>query len=180
MDKWEIARPSGACSVTGRTLIEGEEYYGVLFEDGETFRRVDYSVAAWSGPPEGAFCYYKGRVPARHKKKQVFIDDDLLINFFLRLADETDESRLHFRFVLALILMRKRLLRYEQTVHDAGHEFWQMRLLREQSLHRVFNPRLTDEQVAGVSAQLGAILHGDMGDFTETAAQAEGQGGDGT
>ena len=178
MDKWEIARPSGVCAVSGRALAEGEEYYGVLFEEGETFRRADYALECWTGPPEGAYCYFKSRIPPRNKKKQVFIDDDLLINFFLRLADETDEGRLQFRFVLALILMRKRLLRYEQTEHADSREYWQMRLLREQSLHRVLNPLLSDDQVASVSAQLGAILHGDMGDFTEVAAQTEEQSAD--
>ena len=175
MDKWEIARPSGVCSVTGRTLAEGEEYYGVLFEEGESFRRADYAIEAWTSPPQGAYCYFKSRVPARHKKKRLFIDDELLVNFFLRLADETDESRLQFRFVLALILMRKRLLRYEQTLSESGREYWQMRLVREQSLHRVLNPQLTDEQVAGLSAQLGAILHGDMGEFENVSSEANGQ-----
>lgn len=175
MEKWEVARPSGVCAVTGRTLAEGEEYYGVLFEEGETFRRADYAVEAWNGAPEGAYCYFKSRVPPRQKKKQLFIDDDLLINFFLRLGEEPDEGRMQFRFVLALILMRKRLLRYEQTLQEDGREYWQMRLLREQSLHRVLNPQLTDQQVAGVSAQLGAVLHGDMGDFAEVVAEPDGR-----
>ena len=82
---------------------------------------------------------------------------------------------MQFRFVLALILMRKRLLRYEQTLQEDGREYWQMRLLRDQTLHRVQNPQLTDEQVAGVSAQLGSILHGDMGEFADVVAEPDGQ-----
>ena len=30
MDNWEIARTSGVCSVSGRPIEEGEEYYVVL------------------------------------------------------------------------------------------------------------------------------------------------------
>ena len=167
MEKWEIARTSGVCSRTGRPLEEGEEYYVVLFEEGETFRRADCALSAWTGPPEGAFCHFKSRIPLRKPKKRLLVDDDLLINFFVRLAEETDESRLRFRFVLGLILMRKRLLRYETTLRDGEHEQWRMRLMRDQSLHQVMNPQLTDGQIEDVSRQIGAILHGDAGTFAE-------------
>jgi len=162
MDYTDIAKPTGVCTKTGRSLNEGEEYYAVLFEEGDTFRRADYAADAWTGPPEGAYCFFRTRVPARAPAKpSLLIDDDLLANFFCRLADETEPARLQFRFVLALILMRKRLLRYEQTLHDEGREYWQMRLVREQTTHRVLNPQLTDDQITEVSGQLGAILRGD-------------------
>lgn len=162
MEQWELARPTGVCGVTGRELREGEEYYAVLFEDADSFRRVDYCLEVWKGPPQEAFCHFKTRVPVREAtRKRLLVDDDMLINLFLRLADQTEPLRLQFRFVLALILMRKRLLRYQETIQDGGVEYWLMNLAKEQSVHRVLNPHLTDEQTEGVSRQLGAILHGD-------------------
>jgi hypothetical protein len=68
-------------------------------------------------------------------------------------------------FVLALILMRKRLLRYEGSKIEDDMELWRMVLATDRSEHRVANPRLTDEQIEGVSSQLSAILHGDMGEW---------------
>lgn len=165
MEQWESARPTGICAATGRQLQEGQPYYAVLFEEGDSFRRSDYALDAWTGPPKNAFCYFKTRVPPRQpKKKRLLVDDELLINFFQRLEDESEPLRQHFRFVLALILMRKRILRYEQTLRDDGAEYWQMRLVKEQTLYRVLNPQLTDEQIEAVSQQLGAILHGDFTD----------------
>ncbi|MCP4246634.1 MAG: hypothetical protein GY778_06265 [bacterium] len=166
MEPKEVVKSTGVCAATGRALAEGEEYYAVLFEEGDSFRRVDYTVESWTEPPPGAYCFFKARVPVRQEKQKqsLLIDDAMLVNFFCRLAEETEPVRLQFRFVLALILMRKRLLRYEQTVSDAGQEYWQMRLTREKSLHRVLNPQLTDEQIEGVSQQLGAILRGDLAD----------------
>jgi hypothetical protein len=157
---WEVQPPSGRCALSGRELREGEEFYTVLFEDGESFRRADYSFEAWQGPPPGAFCHFKSRVPVKQKRKRLLVDDEILISFFLRLASETEPLRLQFRFVLALILMRKRLLRYEGSQKADGVEIWRMVLTRDQSEHRVINPRLTDDQIAGVSEQLTAILHG--------------------
>ena len=118
MERWEIERSGGVCAATGRELAEGEEHYAVLHEDGDSFRREDYCLEAWQGPPPTAFCFFKTRMPVKEKKKRLLVDNDVLVNFFLRLAGEEKQSRVHFRFVLALILMRKRLLRYEETVRE--------------------------------------------------------------
>jgi hypothetical protein len=165
VQEWEVQPAAGRCAITGRKLQEGEEFYSALFEDGETFRRVDYSPESWKGPPEGSYCHFKSRMPVKEKRKKLLVDNDILSSFFLRLADDAEPARVQFRFVLALILMRKRLLRYEGSKVEAGVEVWRMILMTDRSEHRVVNPRLTDEQIEGVSSQLSAILHGDMGEW---------------
>ena len=137
----------------------------MLFEDGEGFRRCDYSLEYWNGPPDGSYCHFKSRIPIKRKHKKLLVDNEILISFFLRLGNESEPARLQFRFVLALILMRKRLLRYEGSGVEDGVEVWRMVLTADRSEHRVVNPRLTDEQIEGVSSQLSAILHGDMGEW---------------
>lgn len=159
---WQIEHATGVCAVSGRKLEEGEEFYTVLFEAGESFKRADYSLDVWKEPPEGTFCYFRSRVPVREKRKRLLVDDDLLVNFFRRLAEETEPVRVQFRFVLALILMRKRQLRYEGSATEDGAEIWRMVLLCDQSAHRVVNPRLNDREIDEVSRQLGGILHSDM------------------
>ncbi len=184
--QWEVQRPAGVCTVTGRPIEEGEEFYSVLFEDDETFRRADYGLDEWEGPPEGSFCHFKSRLPVKEKQKKTFVDNAVLRNFFLRLSDETDPVRLQFRFVIALILMRKRILRYEGSKTVDGVETWATRLTKDEKTHRVVNPRLTEDQIEEVSKQLGAILHTDMGDFdaedaepdTNADAPAEGEQGE--
>jgi hypothetical protein len=173
--QWEVESASGQCSNSGKSLAEGEEFYAVLFDEGETFRRVDFSLDAWSGPPDGAYCFFKTRVPVKEKKKRLLVDNELLVNFFARLADETELVRLQFRFVLALILMRKRLLKYDGTRKEGEIETWRMILVSDKSEHDVVNPRLTDDQIDGVSEQLTAILHGDMGEWAERADDGDAE-----
>ncbi|MEE9178223.1 MAG: hypothetical protein V3U46_07310, partial [Acidimicrobiia bacterium] len=84
--------------------------------------------------------------------------------------------RVHFRFVLALILLRKRLLRYEGSAVENEVEAWRMTLMSDRSDHRVVNPRLTDDQIEGVSQQLSAILHGDMGEWAAPQEMSESPG----
>jgi hypothetical protein len=160
-NEWEVERTSGRCAVSGQVFAEGDAYYTVLLETPEGFERRDYGVEAWTGPPEGSFCYWRGRVPVREKKRaNLAIDPAVLAHLFLHLEDEDSESKQQFRFVLALLLMRKRLLKFEQTVRRDEREYWQMRLLSDQSVHQILNPRLTDEQVDRLGEQLNAILSG--------------------
>jgi hypothetical protein len=172
--QWEVANTTGRCAATGRAFEEGEEFYTVLLEDGDSFKRVDYSLSGWSGPPDGAFCHFKSRVPVKEKQKKLLVDQEVLVGFFERLADETEPVRIQFRFVLALILMRKRLLRYDGSRMEDAVEVWTMTLTRDQSVHRVINPNLTDEQIEGVSTQLSAILHSDMGEWAGSDAETPG------
>lgn len=171
MQSFDVQRPTGRCAVTDRELLEGESFYAVLFEEGEGFRRVDCSPEAWTGPPEGAFCFFQTKVPKRVAKKRLLVDDNLLVEFFERLTDESDDNKVAFRFVLALLLMRKRLLQYDTTIHQGDNEYWRMLQGKEKTEHLVRNPQLSDEQIQDVTAQIGVILHGDMGDFAPNHQQ---------
>ncbi len=168
--QFEVDAATGKCSVTGKPFEENQEFYTVLFESGESFTRSDFSLEGWSGPPEGAFCFFKSRVPVKEKRKKMLVNNELLIGFFQRLDDESEPVRLQFRFVLALILMRKRILRYDGSVTESHVETWTMTLTRDQSVHQVVNPNLTDAQIEGVSEQLSAILHSDMGEWAGAEA----------
>ncbi len=173
MSEWEVSRPTGACSVTGRQFADGDVYFSALFEQGETFQRRDYAPEAWQGPPEGAYCTWKSRMPVRDKPRRLFVDDAMLQTFFERLESETDEQRIRFRFVLALILMRKRLLKYTESHRESGVEWWTLRVPGTDRVHRVRNPDIDEEQIREVSRQLGTILAEDYSRFDDDEPSGE-------
>ena len=96
------------------------------------------------------FSFWKTKIPEPSQKKKLFVDDSVLINLFERLAEEKEELKVNFRFVLSLILMRKRRLKYEDSRRDGTREIWSMRFVRETETHDVFNPQLTEEQIQEV------------------------------
>jgi len=180
VEEWGVSKTTGQCAVTGRPLAEGDVYYAVLFETPEGFERKDYSQEAWTGPPEGAFCYWRGRIPARESKPDALaVDLSLLTQLFLRLEDETAQIKQQLRFVLALLLMRKRQLRLVRTVREADGEYWLLTLTSDKSEHKVLNPRLDEATIERLSGQLTAILSGDveaiesLGTPAETAGSVE-------
>ncbi len=163
VEDWEVSRTTGKCAASERALAEGEAYYAVLLETETGFERRDYAVEAWSGPPEGTFCYWRGRVPIREKKPGTYaVDMAILSQLFTQLEDAQSETKQQLRFVLALLLMRKRLLKMDRSSTEEGREHWHMRMTSDQSMHRVLNPKLEKEQIERLSAQLTAILSGEV------------------
>jgi hypothetical protein len=106
---------------------------------------------------------WRTHVPQPQEKKKLLIDDSLLVNFFERLEGAEEENRIHFRYVLALILMRKKLLVYEGTDRrDDSTDIWRMRSKGADTIHEVIDPHMDEEKIAAVSSSLGEIMEGDF------------------
>lgn len=162
MDEWEINKPLGQCYGTGRKIEYGEEYFGALVETGEGLQRRDFCADYWEEEKPNVFCYWKTRLPHPSQKKQIFVDDEMLLAFFERLGKETEQEKVNFRFVLALILMRKRRLKYDATRVEDAKEIWRLRIVGEKQIVEVINPHLDEEQIEQLSSQIGQILQADL------------------
>jgi hypothetical protein len=155
---YQIQPNSRRCAVTGRELQVGERFYSALLEEDRQLVRRDYSKEAWQGPPAGAVSFWTGHVLAATDKLKPRFDDDLLEDCFQRLEGQAELSRIRFRYVVALLLMRRRRLRFETSVLDAGVEKMILRCLRTGARHEVINPRLSDDEMAQVQDEVFIVL----------------------
>lgn len=203
---YEIPRTSGVCASSGRELTPGESYYAALVElpegqaeakleaadskdkSTEALRalglcRIDVSLEAWAGGyrPDGLFGYWKSTVPLPNEKKKLFVDDAVLMNLLERLAEATEPDRLAFRYVLALILMRKKLLRYDGNIlreaevdgQTVEQTWWKLTPKLDlskgplgkwnpEAMLEVLDPKLDETRVEQVMQQLGEILQAEL------------------
>ncbi|HOV77847.1 MAG TPA: hypothetical protein PLS24_07445, partial [Sedimentisphaerales bacterium] len=137
MADWEINKPLGQCSGSGRKIEPGEEYYGALVETEEGLVRRDFSNEYWERERPHVYCFWKTKLAAPNEKRKLFISDDMLMAFFERLANETEAEKVNFRFVLALVLMRKRRLKYDSTKSEDGREIWRLKVSGDKDLVEV-------------------------------------------
>ena len=158
VNEWEIRKPLGQCSGTDKKIQEGEEYYGTLVETAEGFERRDFCAEFWQANRPSVYCYWKTKLGGSGRKRPVFIDDNMLMAFFDRLGSDSEPERVNFRFVLALVLMRKRRLKYESSAKQQDREVWRLRVTGGQQLVEVLNPQLTEAQIEQLSGQIGQIL----------------------
>lgn len=161
MSEWQIKPPLGQCCGTGKTIEPGEEYFAALVETEEGLQRRDFSADYWQGEKPEVFCYWKTKLPQPDEKKHIFIDDDMLMAFFERLGRETEQEKINFRFVLTLILMRKRRLKYDSSRTEKDKEIWQLKVAGGEMVE-VINPHLDEGQIEQLSSQIGQILQVDI------------------
>lgn len=158
MTEYRIQPNSRRCSVSGRELRPGEKYYSVLLEQPEGFVRQDYGSDVWQGPPERAFSFWMGRVAAADEKQKPRFDDDLLLDCFNRLEGQPDAARVNFRYVLALLLMRRKRFKFEETTMVGGVEHLCLKCARTGDKTLVLNPQLSDEEMAQVQEEVVKVL----------------------
>ena len=174
---YDVEKSTGRCALTGRAFTPGESYVATLVEEGDTLKRVDVAADAWDAGkrPENLFSHWKAVAPEPNAKKKLFVDDEVLMNLLERLADATQPQRIAFRFVLTLILMRKKLLRYDRTEYAAGGQpdRWvvtpKLDLAKgplgkwdDSRTFEVIDPRLDEAGVLAVTEQLGEILQAEL------------------
>src|SRR5262249_53291381 len=113
MIDYQIQPNTRRCSLSQRELQPGDKVYSVLVVEEGRFVRNDYSAEAWQGPPPGAFGFWLGTVAAPENKRKLPINDEVLADFFLQLEGQAEPAKVNIRYVLALLLMRRRRLRFE-------------------------------------------------------------------
>lgn len=157
MTEYRIQSPGRVCHATGRELRPGEQFWTALIDEAGQFVRREYAADAWHGPPGGAFSYWAGRVPAPNSRRAAAIDDELLLDCFRRLADHHEPAKLRFRFVVALLLMRRKRLKFEDTVCSPEGDAM---LLRDSDgeTHTVADPGLDDDALAAVQDEVFRLL----------------------
>lgn len=153
-----IQQHTRVCAATGRPLAPGEKYFSALFDEGGQFVRKDYSPAGWPDAPPEAIAVWSGKVPAANQKPRLTFDDELLMECFERLAEETEHSRIQFRYVLALLLLRRRRLKFEDLRRDDGHDYLRLRCPRTNCEFEVLDPRLSEDDIARVQEEVSRVL----------------------
>ena len=163
MTDYELQPRSLHCAQTGRELKAGEFYYSVLRESPDGFVRVDYCADAWTGPPEGTVGFWRSKVPADSAKQRTqLVDDSVVLEFFHRLDGEQEAYKVNFRYILALLLLRRKLLKPAGVERQDDREILLLRSPCTGEQHRVVNPDLAEEQLIALQAEVEKVLQTQM------------------
>ncbi len=164
--QYNIARTEGTCHACQRKFEPGDHLVATVRDGEQELQRLDYCPECWDSSDtsrDPLLGVWRTRLPQAREKKKLFVDDEVLVSFFQRLEDAEEESRVAFRFVIALVLMRKKKLAYESSkTDDQGRDRWTMRLRGTDETYEVIDPQLDEQRIAEVSDQLGQILEAEL------------------
>src|SRR3954464_5381905 len=145
---YQVAKPAGVCHITNQPIAAGQKFMAALRETPAGFEGLDISLDARPQfDRKDVIGFWQTVMPKNEQKKKVFVDDQVLCEIFERLAETTEPAKLNFRFVLGLILMRKRMIVYEDTRMEEGREVWQVRFKGRDDKLDLVNPKLDEQQV---------------------------------
>ena len=161
-EEWKIASGRKECAVCGHKFEEGESLYSVLYEDDQELRRSDYCVACWSGRDEGAFSHWRTHVPLKNEPAPL-PPMEVLLDLFRKFGETQQPRREQFRYVLALLLLRKRVLKLLRTERGPEGEVFVLEHGATGEVFYVPVPRLSPIEVESLSGELGKLLNARIG-----------------
>ncbi|HUF62861.1 MAG TPA: hypothetical protein VMN36_12355 [Verrucomicrobiales bacterium] len=164
--QWNLGRSAAACAHTGRPFQQEEEIYTALFElpgEDDRVERRDYSSDAWQeiSPGLQPFSFWKSRFvpPPPPDAPAELVEKDSAAALLRRLLTENDPSTVNARYILAIMLERRRI--FVQTGAKVDRKKRRILIFRHRHSDEVFlveDPGLRLDQLAAVQAEVGALL----------------------
>ena len=116
-NEWPIKHRADACAQTQRPFQAGEQFYTLLFREGDGFRREDLSEEAWAQRNENIqpFSFWKSRYEPPPPTPPEPLAKENAEDLLRRLLAENDPANANACYVLAVMLERKRVLKQVKT-----------------------------------------------------------------
>jgi len=159
MNQYSITSVNRRCASCNQELQPGQSIYSVLQVNDGKLIRVDYHPTCWIGPPSEGIGYWKSKVPPNERKRAMVVDDETLLALFTRLEGASGSDQLNLRYVLALLLMRRKRLKFDSVEQMDGANYLVLTEAQSKQHFRVLDPHLDDESIMAVQQEIMRLLH---------------------
>ncbi len=157
---YDLKRCTRRCAATEREFTPGETFYSTLVSEGAELIRQDYCAEAWGGPPKGVVGWWKSRMPDAKSKKAKLAPNDVILQLFEQLAERPE--KLDMRYVLSLLLVRRRVVRLEEDETDEqGHEVMVVYCPRRDTTYKVQVVTPDEQRSRAIQEELSKLLFAD-------------------
>ena len=159
-NEWEIKGRSHACTATGRAFADGEYFYTLLFHDRGGFHREDLCEEAWQQRDTTllphSFWRSKFEVPPPAAPEALGKQNaETLLRHYL---SEPGEEHANIRFILALMLERKRVLKPVEVKEEEGKRLHLYLHAKTGELFVIPDPQLHLDQIEAVQREVVGLL----------------------
>ena len=184
MSEWKFRRRTGACTGCNSVFEDGARHVSLLSVAQELLAREDLCLVCWQGrakqaaePAQAEHLVYWF---TRHRagKRGMQLDLPTLEAVFLRLEGRTEPKLAEVRYLLCLLLMRKKRLKIDRIVRGEGQQGESMlvhRPRRKEAL-RVWVYDFTPERMEALKGDLLSLFEGAepalVGELSATEADA--------
>jgi hypothetical protein len=159
-DEWSIQHRSEVCAVTGKPFEPGENFYTLLFRDGDGFRRQDLSEEAWQQRNENLqpFSFWRARFEPPPAAPPETLPKETAEDLFRRLVAAADHANANACYVLAAMLERKKILKQIQTEERDRGRVLIYEHVKTGDVFVVPDPQLHLDELDAVQAEVAQLL----------------------
>jgi hypothetical protein len=158
--EWSINKGAHVCYLCERTFPEEEVYLSALYDENNEFLRKDFCVECWDNRDnKNSFSYWKTKISKKPEKVEKYAKIDVFYDLFNKLENEKELSRVNFRYVLSLYLIRKKVLKLVSTHKSNENEYMVLHNVKEGSDTEVLKPKLNEEEVLAVTDEIGKLVN---------------------
>lgn len=163
MNDWRIGRREPRCERCERTFAEGEALFSLLSFDADRLRREDRCPGCFEEPPAGearaGLLYWRTR-HAVDRRARFAVDFEAIEELFLGLEGRREERLAELRYLLSLILIRKKRLKLVGVRRNATGETLCVRRPRRAEEFEVQVFELDSERAEALKAELARVFEG--------------------
>ena len=157
---YEIQRCTRRCEKTDRELKPGETFYSTLVVEGADVVRHDYGEEAWQSAPENVLSWWKSRIPDPRAHTLHWAPNDAMLHYFEQLEGQPGKEET--RYILALLLIRRRIVRLEETETDEnGRETMILYCPRNETQYRATVDVPQTQRIKAIQEELAQLLFAD-------------------
>jgi hypothetical protein len=160
MIDFDVQRCTRRCAATDRELRSEEVFYSVLQSEGSEVVRRDYCEEAWTEPPKDVIGWWKSQMPSPNANKMHWAPNDVMLHYFQKLEDDT--AKADVRYILALLLIRRRIVRLDDRETDAeGREWMVVYCPKNETEYKVATVPPSGDRINEIQDELARLLFAD-------------------
>ncbi len=174
MASWSIRKKAEACVACSREFADKERLYSLLRATEEGLARQDFCQTCYTARDDAEaaqdlfFWHTRQQLVA---KKGLAVDFDAVEGLFLALEGRGERRLAELRYLLALLLMRKKRLKLVRILRRSDAEGMVMRRPRRDEALEVLVFDLTSERMAELREDLASIFEGAGADEVLAASE---------
>lgn len=161
MSDWNLRRNHIACAGCESGFADSARYFSLLCTENGEIARKDFCLGCWSKRPAQAadlFWWRTRHIPS--KQHGLALNLEALEALFIALEGRNDLKVKELRFLLCLLLMRKRRLKTVRMTREDGVDAFVVRRPRRQEEFSVFVFDFSAERMAELREELRSIFAG--------------------
>lgn len=159
--EWTIQGRAEKCAASGREFQDGEYFYTLLFHDRDGFRRQDLSEEAWQQRNDNIapFSFWRSKFEPPPPPAPEALARETAEDLLRRYMAQQNSTHANARYILALMLERKRLLQQVKIEQTGGVRTLIYEHAKSGEVFIIPDPQLRLDQLENVQNEVAALLH---------------------